>query len=338
MPRRASPWMLVWIAAVGLAACGGEAPAPRAAAADAPTAGDEAAPEPAAPVGPPRSYVADEDTIVVRVDMARVRASSISSDIGSLVRSYPTWQRLLGRSGIDPVRDFDRVLVSAPTAITDRATMVIHHRLSGADVREAVLNMAVAEGEQPAWREVGGFDVVDWPAPTDPPRVVILSGPSEFVVTTPDDLERVIAVASDHRARRRGDETVEPALVLEDGTVATVVAEEMSEYGRSRMRHAPEAFEVVLRDDAEAEGHLRLRARGTYADADAASAAARYYVTQRNEYAGNMMVRAVGLDRPLREATIEAEGNRLDVTAAFTEEEIQRVLGLVALGGLGAGG
>ena len=47
--------------------------------------------------------------------------------------------------------------------------------------------------------------------------------------------------------------------------------------------------------------------------------------------------RTLGLDRPLREAQIAGEGNNVDLLASFTEEEIQRVLGLVALGGLSGG-
>jgi hypothetical protein len=325
---------LLGVALALTSACGGEEPPPPAPA-EAPTAGGEAvAAAPAEPVGPPQSYVTDGDTVVMRVDMARVRDSALSADIASLVRSYPTWRELLGSSGIDPVRDFDRVLVAAPSAVTGRGTMLIRHHLSDADIREAVLSMSVDRGTQPAWREVGGFDVVDWPAETDPPRVVVLTGPGELVVTTPNDLDRVVAVAADHRTRRAGEELVEPALQLGDGTIATVVAEQLTEYARRRMRHPPEAFEVVLRDDGE-EGRLRLRAQGTYADAETAEAARSYYLEQRDFYAEQMLVRAVGLDRPLREATIEADGARVDVSASFTEEEIQRVLGLVALGQLG---
>jgi len=45
----------------------------------------------------------------------------------------------------------------------------------------------------------------------------------------------------------------------------------------------------------------------------------------------------VGLDRPLREAEIGAEGSRVDLRASFTEEELERVLGLLALQQMGGG-
>ncbi len=323
MPIRA-----LLVSAVLLAACGGEGPRE---AEPAPTAGGEAIAEPPRPTGPPATYVGAEHRVVVRVDMEAVRSSALSADIASLVRSYPTWRELLGSSGIDPVRDFDAVLVAAPALISDRAVLVIRHHLGNARIREAVLSMAVERGERPAWREVEGFSVVDWPAETDVPRVVVLTAENELVVATPDELEQVIAVARDHAARREGDACIEPALQIDDGIIATVVADEVGE-SASRMRYPPESFRVTVR---RSEGGLSLRASGTYGDANAADQARRYYTRQRDHYAGQMLVRAVGLDRPLREAIIAGEGEVLDFQGSFTEDELRSVLGILALGQLG---
>jgi hypothetical protein len=325
------------LALVALTACGGDEPPPRVEPTE-PTTGGEAVLEPSRPTGPPASYVSDAHRVVVRIDMDAVRGSALSTEIASLVRSYPTWRALLGNSGIDPVRDFDRVLVTAQGVVTDRSVILIRHRLSNARVREAVLSMAVDRGERPAWREVSGLSVVDWPAETDVPRVVVLTGEQEMVVTTPDELDRVIEVALDHAARREGgDELVEPALTLEEGVIATVVAEELTEESRRRFRHAPDAFAVAVRRDGDGGSRVVLEAHGTYADEESAETARRYYTQQRDHYAGQMLVRAVGLDRPLREASIESNGNTVDVSASLSEDEIQRVFGLVALGQLSGG-
>ncbi len=299
--------------------------------------GETVAPEVEVATGPVRSYVAEEHAVVLRLDMARVRASAVSSDIASLVRSYPAWQRLLQGSGIDPVRDFDRVLVSAPTTATDSATMLIVHSLGDERVREAVLQMAVERGEQPEWRQVDGFDVVDWPADTDPPRVVVIAGPQELLVTTAAEFDAVIAVAHDHRLRRSADEVIEPALQLEDGVIALVAAGELSERMAARIEHPPQSYEVELRDHGEEAGRMTLALRAEYADAAASEAARGWVVEQRDFYAGQMLVRAVGLDRVLREATIATEGPRLVIDASFTEEEVQRVLGLLAFAQMSGG-
>ena len=292
------------VSAALLAACGGEAS--EAAAPSASAGGEaEAAPAPR-PTGPPESYVAPDHRVVVRIDMEAVRGSALATDIGSLVRSYPMWRTLLGASGIDPVRDFDAVLVAAPAVIADQSVIVIRHHLGNARIREAVLAMSVDRGARPEWREVEGFSVVDWPAETEIPRVVVLTAENELVVTTPDGLDRVVAVARDHAARRETPSepvTIEPALQLEDGLIANIVADEVGESGQ-RMRYPPEAFQVAVRQDGEQEGRVVLTAIGTYADDAAADEARRYYTGQRDFYAGQMMVRMVALDRPLREAEL----------------------------------
>lgn len=281
-----------------------------------------------------QSYVGEGDQVVVRIDMERVRSSAISEDIASLVNSYPMWQQLLGSSGIDPVRDFDRVLISAPAVIADRSVLLIRHRLTNARVREAVLQMAVEAGSRPQWETQNGFAVVRWPAETEVPRYLVLTGEHELVVTTEEDLPRVLEVANDHAARRSADEAMEPQLTLEAGTIATIVANEIGSGGMT-FRYPPEAFNLTIREVEE--GRIALEAHGTYADAAAATTARSYFSQQRDFYAGHMLARAVGLDRALREAQIGGEGNMVDLSASFTEEEIQRVLGLVALGAMGGG-
>lgn len=314
--------------ALALFACAGPAPEPPPGA----TAGGEAPSARERPTGPVRSYVDESDRVVVRIDMEAVRGSTLAADIGSMVRSYPMWRALLGSSGIDPVRDFDRVLVAAPEAIADRSVIVIRHHLGNARIREAVLSMAVERGARPQWREVEGFPVVDWPAETEVPRVVVLTSENELVVATPDALDRVIAVARDHAARRRqADELVEPALQLEEGLIASMVADRLGESAR-RFRHPPDALQVSVRSDGSDERRISLTMRGTYPDDGSAEAARRWLSEQRNAYANHVMVRMIALDRALREATIGGEGNVVEVHGSFTEEEMQRVLGLVALG------
>lgn len=294
------------------------------------TAGAEVEPEPEVPTGPTLSYVDPSYSVVMRLDMERVRASSLSREISAQVRGYETWRNLLGASGIDPVRDFDRVLATAPGSVVGESILLVRHHLTNAQVRESVLNMSVERSERPAWRQMDGFDVVDWPADTDPPRVVVLTAENELVVCTPSMVERVIEVAHDHRLRREADETVEPELQLAERVIATVNVSELTETTRSRIQHPPDAFEVELTDDAEEQGRLHIRANGQYADAAQAEAARAYFADQRDFYAGQMLVRAVGLDRPLREAEITAEGPTLNARASFTEEEVERVLGLLA--------
>ncbi|MEQ9072892.1 MAG: hypothetical protein RLP09_03495 [Sandaracinaceae bacterium] len=318
-----------------LIGCGGAEPAAEPAV-DA-TAGAEVEAPPPRPTGPPMSHATAEHDVRAVIDMERVRSSSLSDDIGSAVRGYPTWRELLGDSGIDPVRDFDRVLVTASGSMAGDGVMLVRHNMTSARVREAVLNMSVERGERPSWRQEGGFDVVDWPADTDPPRLVVITADNEIAVTTAAALPHVLEVARDHQLRREGDETIEPAMTLEDGVIISANASNLSAATTRRIQHPPESIELVLRDDEAEEGRVHLEAQGSYADDASAGAAATWFREQRDFYAGQMLVRAVGLDRPLREAEIGAEGSRVDLRASFTEEELERVLGLLALQQMGGG-
>ncbi|MGE0786125.1 MAG: hypothetical protein AB7S26_10580 [Sandaracinaceae bacterium] len=294
--------------------------------------GEEVARE--VPVGDPRSYVDEGDTVVMRVDMSRVRTSSLASEISGQLRAYETWQRLLGSSGIDPVRDFDRVLATAPGTLADDSILLVRHHLGAERIRQAVLEMSVSRGTRPAWRQVDGFDVAEWPAEIDPPRLVVITADDELVVTTEPLLDRVIAVAHDHRLRREtdGDPTAsyEPALALEERTIATVTASSLTDRTRSRIQHPPDAFDATLADDPAERGRVHITASGRYPTAEEAEAARSYFVGERDFYAGQMLVQAVGLDRPIREAEITRAGETLAVHASFTEEEAQRAFTLLS--------
>jgi hypothetical protein len=301
------------------------------------TAGGEGAPvEAAAPRTPVLSHARAGHVVRVVIDMARVRESAVGPDIASLIQSYPTWRELLGDSGIEPVRDFDRVLVLSPAVYSDEAMLLIRHRLSTGDLREAVLRMGVQRGEAVAWRQERGFDVVDWPVDTTVPRVVVVTGVGEIVVVPRDQLSTALEVAADHAARREDDGWVEPALALDEDVVVDAFVEDA---GEVRYRYSPDAFTVRMAETRDEAGtpSLSIEVRGTFEDAEAAAEAREALERMRTYYADQMLVRAVGLDRPLRAARIGGEGEAMSLDATFTEQEIQRILGLMALRSLSAG-
>lgn len=333
--RTRSRWLL---SALLAAACG--APAPQSA--PSASAGGEAvasaAPTaPTTPVGPPESYLDARHTVVMQIDMARVRRSPLREDIASAVRSYRTWRTLLGRSGLDPVRDFDQVLVGSSGAVADQAVILVVHRLSGAQLRDVILRMAVDRGERPAWRSVQGFELTDWPVGSRP-RVAVVVGPREVLLVHRDQLDQALQVAADHRARRTGDEVIEPRLAMEPGVMVASAGHSLEPMPSVATRawvpqgvQWPTSYSFELVDDPASQA-VRVHAQASFTDANAAAAAADYYRSQRDRYAGQVLVRAAGLDRALRGVRIEQQGPNLEVAASFTPQEMQRVLGLVALG------
>ncbi len=66
-------------------------------------------------------------------------------------------------------------------------------------------------------------------------------------------------------------------------------------------------------------------------DPAAAAAAGNALSEQRDLYANHMLVAAAGLNDEIGETQIQTTGNELDVRTSFTEGDIERVIGMVAM-------
>lgn len=316
----ALPWLVLF--ALGC----GPSPSPAGAGATSESGGGEIA----TPAGPARSFLPEGMRFRVRVDMARIRRSPIAPDLASALSATESYRAWAGSSGLEPIRDMDAVLVGSDGAYSDRRTIVLRYVGDEASIRDRILRMGIDHGVTPVWREEGGFAVVDFPDPSLPvPHTLVLTAPHELVLAPADELAGVLEVASDHAARRTGDEIVEPGLSFGANEVLSVVSEEpMPTYpgyptGPSRYR-----FEMVEQPD---QSHADLTFHGDFADEASCTTARTWLVAQRDVYAEHMLVRAAQLDRPLRGATFTQAGPGLDIHLDFTTDELRRALGAMAL-------
>lgn len=311
-----------------LAGCGGgatEAPAGEA------SAGGESNVA-RAPVGPPQSFLPAGTKVIARVDMARVRRSPLGPDIASAMRSTPTWQRLAGGSGVDPVQDFDAILVGGDAIYTDRRVVVLRHPHTEADVRQRILAMAIDRGATPAWRDAGGLAAIAWPMErTTIAYSLVITAPHELVLAPDDDLERIVEVARDHARRRPAgsDALVEPGLLaMREGEIATMdVGVPLP--ARDGYPAPPQQTRVEI--DERADGSAAVAIAAVFASDVEASAARQWLDGQRSYYASQMMVRAIGMHRPLEDATVALEGTQLALGTYLTTDELRRALGMMAL-------
>lgn len=285
----------------------------------------------AEPTSVPLSYVAESDTIVLRLDMDRIRRSSLAEEISTWLQGHDTWGAALSRAGIDPVQDFDHLLAAAPTSNPAQSIVLVRHRLPPDRIQQAVGRM-VGEPPEVAFRRMQGFDAARVELGDGDARVVVLTAPNALAVTTPALFDRVLRVARDHRERRMADELIEPALTFEDGTIATLVAHRLNGWAREHMPDpAPEALDLMVMDDGQAPDRVLVHANGTYADSAAAAAAGKALTERRDSYANHMLVAVAGLNGAINGSEIQASGNALDVRASFTEHDIESVIGLVAM-------
>lgn len=264
--------------------------------------------------------------------MTRVRRSPLAADIASAMRATPTWQRLAGSSGLDPVQDFDAILVGGDALYTDRRVVVLRHPHSEADVRQRVLAIAVDRGAAPAWREVGGLPAVSWPMErTRVPYSLVITAPHELVLAPDDDLERIAAVAREHAARRPAgsDAVLEPELTSMRETEIATLDIGVPLPARDGYPTPPQRTRVDV--DERADGAAVIAIRADFTSDTEASEARQWLDAMRAQYASQTMVRAIGMHRPLEEASVSIDGAQVAMGTHLTSEELRRVLGLMAL-------
>lgn len=312
--------------------CGG----PSAAEPDAEgTSGGETRVE-ARPVAPPMSFLPEGIKVVARLDMARVRRSPLAPDIASAIRATETWQNLAGTSGVDPVQDFDAMVIGGDALYTDRRFVVLRHPHTEADVRQRILAMAVDRGAPPAWRDVEGLSAVSWPMPRNEVAYsLVITAPNELVLAPDDDLARIAMVARDHASRRvAGSNTaIEPQLTsLRPSEIATVT---LGVPPPSRAGYPEPPQRMTVHVDESETGDAVLAIASEFETEAQATAAHAWLQQQAAHYAQQMMVRAIGMNRPIEEARFELRGTHVDVGTHLSVDELRRLLGVLALSQLG---
>ncbi len=293
--------------------------------------GDEAPPP--APLGPPPSFLVPGSPVFARLDLARVRASPLAPDISSAIRGTASWRMYAEAARIDPIEDLDTIVVGADAMITTRRVVVIRHRRTDAEVRARLLERAAADGGELVWEDHEGYAST---RVTTARGVValVLTAEHEVVLSTEDDVARVIDVAREQARRRASpDAIVEPTLLdLRPGEIAT--------FRSDRPLPAYEGYpeppaRLRLEVDEGADHVAGIFVHAEFVDAARAHAAHTWLVQTGQFYAQQMMVRAIGLHRPIEEAVFTEDGEVVEVRTTLTVEEIRRALGAMALMQLG---
>lgn len=96
--------------------------------------------------------VANADANVsIKIDAKKLRAHSLGRAIGALLQQVPQWREFFGPTGLDPVRDVDRVLIWGPQ-LRDSSEVgaILNHNL-GMKTMRAALNILVDKSPNGAW-------------------------------------------------------------------------------------------------------------------------------------------------------------------------------------------
>ncbi len=269
--------------------------------------------------------------ISLRLDVALVRASPLSEDVRALLGDAPDFRAVIEGSGIDAVRDLDRLYLASPDLRRENVVIAGQHTSQADLAKRAVASLAAAASKPARWKTREGVMVAPWHDRDETERVVALLSGSQFVITAKKDLPRVLAVARafDPRqaALRAKDPQVDPAsalLALEPGVAGMLTVFDARRFARGNLRGVPTQLEVTTR--LQEDGGVKVSIRGELEDADAAEEAAEYWSRMRERFASNPFVALVGMRSPIVSATIIARGHEIVIEGALSQQQARTLL------------
>jgi hypothetical protein len=262
-------------------------------------------------------------TIALNVDLARVRKTALVLETQALLDIIPEWQKLLAGSGLEPLRDFERVFVASPTL--ERANVVVsaRHHLGRAQLEAAVQQLA-SEQRQPArFEQRDGFAVAPWRNRGPTARVIALTGADQLTITRASDLARVLDVAA-ALARKRAEqgfaqrelEAQGGLLAMQEREAVALWVEGVRKYVRGEAEGVPEALRLSIYHVDQFNTELRVR--GQYASPSAAGAAMTAMEALRAKLSDDPKVIYLGLKSAIDRAAIIQEGAALALQVRLT--------------------
>jgi hypothetical protein len=304
-------------------------------ASDAGVAGGEAQ------TGALAAFAPEGAQIALRVHMGRVRQSPLAEDVRALLDAVPDWRLILGGSGLDPLRDLERLYLATPDL--RRSNLVIAGEYVGdAELpRAAVANLATARGREAPWSKRGGIAVAPWLNEDETQRVVALIGPHQFAITRPDDLPRVLLVARALAARRKAEakaktEPSEAETAADQGDALLALGEHESfavsiegarMFARGNTRGVPERLELAVSLDEN--GEYAVEASGFFESSAAAERAREYWQTVRDQFESHPLVGLIGMRAPLTRSELRANESELGFSTRVTVPQARVLLGFV---------
>jgi hypothetical protein len=282
------------------------------------------------------AYAPKGAQIALRVHMGRVRDSELAPDVRALLEAVADWRLILEGSGLDPLRDLERIYIASPDL--QRAHLVIAGQYVGGEeiAQQAVAAMAAARGQVVRWRKYGTVRVAPWHNLDETARVLALIAPRQFAITRSEDLPRVLQVARALAQRKAKDEIrpqegVDPGDALlgldQDETLALSV-EGARLFARGNVRGVPERLEASVRS-LDAGAALDVQVTGHFEDDQAAEQAQAYWKRVRDRYAGHPLVALIGLRSPLANASLAAKDGALQARTRVTLQQARVVLGFI---------
>jgi outer membrane biosynthesis protein TonB len=306
-------------------------PEPDAAVADAAVEDAGKKPEPVAapkPAATPKlaAFAPKGSQINIRLDIEQIRASPLSEDVRLLLIDAPDFRAVVEGSGIDAVRDLDRLFLASPDLRRANVVIAGQHTSQPQLPQRAVAALATANSKPARWKTRGNISVAPWLNRDDTERVVALLASDQFVISPTKDLGRVLAVARSMSGDKALDDAGKSALLaLPDGVAGVLTVYDARRFARGNLRGVPMQLEVVTR--LSPDGGVTATIRGQFETEDAADSAVEYWSRTRERFASHPLVALVGMRTPLISASIKREHRDIVIEGALSQQQARTLLG-----------
>ena len=288
--------------------------------------------EPKKPEGEPKlpalgAFAPKGSQINIRLDVAQIRASPLSEDARLLLADSPDFRAVIEGSGIDAIRDLDRLYLASPDLRRANVVMAGQHTAQPELPARAVAALASAAGKPAPWKVKNGVSTAPWRNRDETERVVALLSGEQFVISPAKDLGRVLAIARTLVTKDKPlDEAGKTALLaLPEGVAAVLTVYDARRFARGNLRGVPTHLEVVGK--ILPDGGVTVDIRGDLETEDAADDAVEYWTKLRERFASNPMVALIGMRTPLIAASIKRENNQIRIEGTLTQQQARMLLG-----------
>lgn len=275
--------------------------------------------------GSPVAFLPAGAQIALRIDMAIIRASPLRRQVEQLLAAIPDWDAVLGGSGIDPVRDLSRVLIATPNF--QRSNIVVAGQLSdeAPAPREVAERVAAASGHTLEWTDEDGIETAPFYSPDGAERRVAILDAHHVVLSRPQDLSRVLAIA----AARTTDDHSSPAdalLSMNEGEAVSVEIEGIAAFVRRSPCEVARRARVAM---LQGEDGVTIVGTAWFDTAEHAAAARQCFDDLRVRAAANPLVQIMGYSVPLYEIELVAEDEVVHVHGALTYDQLGRIMDML---------
>ncbi|MCS6857953.1 MAG: hypothetical protein NZM37_09590 [Sandaracinaceae bacterium] len=261
--------------------------------------------------------------VALRLDFERIRNSPLRSDVERLLESIPDWRLLLGTTGVEPLRDFGRMLIATPDL--QRSSLIVigevaSDHVQARELAEEALRLA---GLSPEWQVEQGFLSLPWPSIDEVERKLVLFDERSFCVARPEDLERILGIAEVRAKRQGASSMIEGLLGMPPKVGLSLEVEGVSNYVRRSPCPLPLDFVLHLQEELQ---RIRLFVEARYPTEVERGDAVHCFGELKNRLVSNPFVALLGFAQPLEFLTFEGDGVFLRVHTYLTYTHLRNAI------------